>query len=382
MIEVSSAAGGLPVKVAFLFVSMPVGGAEDLCLSIARTLPPEIEPHFVCLRSLGVLGEESLALGLNVHLAPFFPTKRINPLGILRLACWFRDHGIKVVHAQTYHDQLFGVPAGKLAGIKTVAHQHKTLVGFDGRKGFFLKWIFRLVDHIITLSEDTRRDLIKALSLPEEKVTSLPNAVNPEDFHPVDHRGVVRASLGIEGGGFMIGSVASLHPTKNHQATVAAMALLSPKVSQKSLPKMRCMIFGEGTDRSMLEKLVSKNCLEDRMHLMGLKRPIAPWVQSLDLFVLPSHWEGQPMAILQALACQVPILASRIEGNIAVLGENHPGLFEPEDYSGYASLIEMAATDPLFRQSLLDAQNARPVPSLAGLAYTLAALYNRLVNVT
>jgi glycosyltransferase EpsD len=142
------------------------------------------------------------------------------------------------------------------------------------------------------------------------------------------------------------------------------------------------MIFGEGTDRSMLEKLVSKNCLEDRMHLMGRKRPIAPWVQSLDLFVLPSHWEGQPMAILQALACQVPILASRIEGNIAVLGENHPGLFEPEDYSGYASLIEMAASDPLFRQSLLDAQNARPVPSLAGLAYTLAALYNRLVNVT
>lgn len=88
------------------------------------------------------------------------------------------------------------------------------------------------------------------------------------------------------------------------------------------------------------------------------------------------------MAILQALACQIPILASRIEGNIAILGENHPGLFEPEDYSGYASLIEKAATYPLFRQSLLDAQNALPVPSLVGLADTLATLYKRLVNVT
>ena len=370
------------MKVAFLFVSMPVGGAEDLFLSIARSLPPEIEPHFVCLRSLGALGEESLASGLNVHLAPFFPTKRINPLGILRLARWFRDHDIKVIHAQTYHDQLFGVLAGKLAGIKTVVHQHKTLVGFDGRKGFFLKWVFRSVDHIITLSEDTRRDLIKALSLPEEKVSSLPNAVNPEDFHPADHRVAVRASLGIDGGGVLVGSVASLHPTKNHQATVAAMALLSPRISQKSLPQMRCMIFGEGADRSMLEKLVSENHLEDCMQLTGRKRPIAPWVQSLDLFVLPSHWEGQPMAILQALACQVPILASRIEGNIAILGGDHPGLFEPEDYSGYASLIEKAATDPLFRKSLLDAQNARPVPSLARLANTLAALYKRLVNVS
>jgi glycosyltransferase involved in cell wall biosynthesis len=362
------------VKVAFLFVSMPVGGAEDLFLSIARNLPPEIEPHFVCLRSLGVLGEEALESGLKVHLAPFFPTKRINPLGVLKLVRWFRERDIKLVHTQTYHDQLFGVPAGKLAGITTVVHQHKTLAGLNGRKGFFMKRIFRAADHVIALSEDTRHDLIKALSLPEEKVSSLPNAVDLSIFHPADHRDSVREGLGIETGTFLIGSVASLHPTKNHQATVSAMALLS----QKSPTGMKCMIFGEGVDRPMLSGMIAKNHLEDRVNLMGRKRPIAPWMQSLDLFVLPSHWEGQPMAILQALACQVPILASRIEGNVAILGKDHPGLFEPEDYPGYALLIEKAATDPLFRQALLDAQNARPLPSLAGMAGTLAALYSRL----
>lgn len=361
---------------------MPVGGAEDLFLSIARNLPPEIEPHFVCLRNLGVLGEEALRSGLKVHLAPFFPTKRISPLGILRLARWFRDHGIKVVHAQTYHDQLFGVPAGKLAGITTIVHQHKTLAELNGRKGFFMKRIFRAADHIIALSEDTRRDLIKVLSLPREKVSSLPNAVDLSVFYPADHPRLVREGLGIDGGGFLIGSVASLHPTKNHQATLAAMALLSSKISQESLSKIKCMIFGEGADRLMLEKLIEKNHLEDRVQLMGRKRPILPWMQSLDLFVLPSHWEGQPMAILQALACQIPILASRIEGNTAILGEEHPGLFKPEDHAGYALLIEKAATDPLFRKALLDSQNARLVPSLGGLAGTLASLYTRLDKVS
>ena len=353
---------------------MPVGGAEDLFLSIARNLPPEIESHFVCLRSLGVLGEEALKSGLKVHLAPFFPTKRINPLGILKLARWFRERGIGLVHAQTYHDQLFGVPAGKLAGITTVVHQHKTLAGFNGRKGFFMKRVFRAADHVIALSEDTRRDLIEALSLPPEKISSLPNAVDLSTFRPADHRGAVREGLGLEADAFLMGSVASLHPTKNHQATVGAMAFLSPK----SPTGIKCMIFGEGADRQMLSELIAKNHLEDRVNLMGRKRPLTPWMQSLDLFVLPSHWEGQPMAILQALACQVPILASRIEGNMAILGKDHPGLFEPEDYAGYALLIERAAADPLFRRALLDSQNARPLPSLAGMAGTLATLYTRL----
>lgn len=353
---------------------MPVGGAEDLFLSIARNLPLGIEPHFVCLRSCGPLGKEALSSGLKVHLVPVFPTKRINPFGVFKLARWFRENGIRVVHTQTYHDQLFGILAGRLAGIPTVVHQHKTLAGFHGRKGFFLKRIFRAADHVITLSEDTRHDLIKAVLLPAEKVSSLPNAVDLSVFQPPVNRDLVRSGLGINRETFLIGSVASLHPTKNHEATVSAMMLLA----QKGLTEIRCMIFGEGADQLMLREMIAKNHLEDRVKLMGRKRPIAPWIQSLDLFVLPSHWEGQPMAILQALACQIPILASRIEGNMAILGKDHPGLFEPKDHTEYALLIEKAAKDPLFRKTLLDAQNARPVPSLSSVAISLSTLYRRL----
>jgi hypothetical protein len=109
-----------PVKVAFLFISMPVGGAEDFLLSASNYLPDGIEARFVCLRTLGVLGEEAKASGLPIDVVPVFPTKRMNPLGMLRLARWFRTNGIQVVHAQSYHDQLFGVIAAKLAGIRSI----------------------------------------------------------------------------------------------------------------------------------------------------------------------------------------------------------------------------------------------------------------------
>ena len=358
---------------AYPFVSMPVGGAEDLFLSISRHLPSDTEATFVCLRSLGVLGEEALAEGRQIELVPVFPTKRITPLGIWRLSRWLRAKGIRIVHAQTYHDQLFSVLAAKLAGIPSVIHQHKTLDALNGRKGFLLKRIFQWADHIVTLSEKTRTDLIERLDLEPSKITSFPNAVDPAVFYPTTDQTAERASLGIDHVGFLIGSVAQLHPTKNHEATIEAAVSLGP-----TNPAFRVMIFGEGQSRGTLERLISERKAGDRIVLAGRRRPIAPWMRSLDLFVLPSHWEGQPMAILQALECGVPILASRIEGNIALLGEEHPGLFEPGDHREYAMLMAKAIQEPEFRVRLLAYQAGLSRPSLPSLAEGLAGLYCRL----
>lgn len=363
-----------PVRVAFLFVSMPVGGAEDFLLSASKYLPSNIEARFVCLRNLGVLGEEANLAGLPIDVVPVFPTKRMNPLGMLRLARWFRKHGIQVVHAQSYHDQLFGVIAAKLAGIRSIVHQQKTFLELKGRKGFFMRHVYRWADHVIALSEETRRDLITAFDLDPKEVSVVPNAIDPAVFRPVEDRLAVRSSLGLDPKEFLAGSVASLHPTKNHKATIEAMALLAQRGAL--LPKF--MLFGEGQDRPVLERGIQAHQLEGRLILAGRKRPVAPWLQSLDLFVLASHWEGQPLALLQALDCRIPILASRIEGNTALLSEDHPGLFKPTDHVAYADLLKRAVTDEAFRQSLIEFQEKLPKPSLPKLSLQLAELYTRL----
>lgn len=364
------------MKVAFLFVSMPVGGAEDFLLSASRYLPPGIEPHFVCLRKFGVLGEEAQKAGLNVDLVPVFPTKRMSPLGMLRLARWFRENDIKVVHSQSYHDQLFGVIAAKLAGIRSIVHQQKTFLKLKGRKGFFIRHIYRWADHVIALSEETRRDLIAAFALDPKEVSVVPNAIDPAVFQPAADRKGVRASLGFSAGEFLVGSVASLHHTKNHQATVSALVLLA----QKKVPLPKFMLFGEGEDRPLLERLITEKQLKGHLILAGRKRPVAPWLQSLNLFVLASHWEGQPLALLQALDCRIPILASRIEGNVALLTPEHPGLFDPQDAVEYAELLQRAFSEEAFREAILAFQASLPRPSLPQLSEQLAALYTRLAS--
>ena len=79
------------MKIAHIFISMPVGGAEDLAVGLARHMPPGIELEFVCLRSLGVVGEELRARGVPVHLLPVAPTRRLNLLGVWRLARWLQE---------------------------------------------------------------------------------------------------------------------------------------------------------------------------------------------------------------------------------------------------------------------------------------------------
>jgi glycosyltransferase involved in cell wall biosynthesis len=138
------------------------------------------------------------------------------------------------------------------------------------------------------------------------------------------------------------------------------------------------MIFGEGSERTMLERRILSNGLVEKLILAGRRRPVAPWIQSLNLFVLPSHWEGQPLALLQALDCRIPILASRIEGNTVLLGDNHPGLFDPSDAAGYACLIRRAVSNPGFREAILSFQESLPRPSLPQLSLVLAKLYARL----
>lgn len=353
---------------------MPVGGAEDFLLSASKYLPTSIDGRFVCLRKLGVLGEEARQANFPIDLVPVFPTKRMNPFGMLRLARWFHEQGIQVVHAQSYHDQLYGVIAAKLAGIRSIVHQQKTFLELKGRKGFIMRYIYRMADHVIALSEETRQDLIKAFRLVPNEVSVVPNAIDPAVFRPVNNRDMIRTRLGLDPKEFLAGSVASLHSTKNHQATIHAMALLR----EKGATMPRFLLLGEGQDRDALERGIADNHLVENLILAGRKRPIAPWIQSLDLFVLASHWEGQPLALLQALDCRIPILASRIEGNTALLTEKHPGLFEPTDHCAYADLLERAVNNEAFRKSLLEFQENLPRPVLPTLSLQLAELYRRL----
>ncbi len=353
---------------------MPVGGAEDLTIALAPHLAKKgIEPQFVCLRELGVLGEELRDRDQRVAVIPAARSKRWSPRGSWRFAAWLKQNRIDVVHSHTYHAHTCSVPAARLAGALSVMQQHKTI-----ERQTFHRWLttwilVRKASGLVTLSEKIRDDFAHSFGVPPDRIAVIPNGIDRIEFSPAKDKLAVRQRLGLPSDVFLVGSIASLRKVKNHEATIDVASSL-----MASHPELRVVLVGEGPDRVELEERVNALGLGAKIQFAGNQRPVSSWIQALDLFVLPSHWEGQSLAVLQAISCDVPILASRIEGNTHALGESHPGLFDQNNREEYRALVRRAIQSADFRSALRAAQSHRLVPDAVETADKLAEFYRFL----
>lgn len=365
------------LKIAHLYLSMPVGGAEDLTVGLMREMPPgwAIEP--VCLRELGIVGLELQKAGTPIHLLPVAPNKRLSLPGIVRLGRWLREQGFAAVHTQVYNAHVYGVLAAARAGLPAVMHHQKTFRGMRWHRLLMMKWLTRKVPAQITLSEQTRDDVVRELGADPGRVLVLPNAVDTARFCPPDDRAALRQSFGLNPNEFIFGTVASLTAPKNHAAN-----LVMWEAAQAQGLEATFLLCGEGAMRGELERTALQLGILGQFRFLGNQRPVHPWVRSMDAFVLCSTWEGQPLAILQALSCGLPVIASRIEGNVAVLGAGHPGLFDLGQPNDYVAKVLATRRDPAFRRAIVEFQHTRSpkVPSLRASASTLAELYRRIID--
>ncbi len=367
------------MRVAHVFVTMPVGGAEDLVFSIVKNSTVEQHAEVVCLRDLGVAGEAAEREGMVVTLLPLLKGrgKRFSPVAVWKLSRWFKQQRIEMVHTQVYNAHVYGVLAAWLAGIPSVMHHQKTFNRERRRRWWTMRALSKLAARQITLSEKTRGDVMEALAVPAEKTAVLPNFVDDSVYTPPQDRAALRRSLGLPVDAPLLGGIASLNTQKNHAATVRMMHALL-----KRLPSAQGMIFGEGPQRGELQAQIDALGIAGSFTLAGNKRPVVPWLQALDLMVLPSTWEGQPMVILQSLACGVPVVSSRIEGNTAVLGDDDPGLFDLNDEAAYVERVHSCLTDASFRRSLTQHQGRVQAaqPTFADFLNRLDSIYQSAVR--
>lgn len=362
-------------RIAFVFTSMPVGGAEDFALGVGPHLAPDFEAHYVCLRELGRLGEEAKTGGKNIHLLRVFPSRWITPWGVRRFGDWLRQENIALVHSQTHHAHVFATKAAARLGIPSVVHQQKTLEKLPPRRARIFRQCLDRCSQVVALSARTARDLTETCGLPESKISVVPNGIDREIFRPREDRAALRRELGLPAEGLLVGSVGRLHEHKSHQTTIEALAL-----ARREGIDVCAVLVGEGTQRSALENLARARGVADAVVFAGAQRPVVPWIQALDVFVLPSVWEGQPLALLQAAACGVPILASNIEGNTAVLGGDHPGLFAVGDAAWLAKLLATASRDPGFLLKLRESQQRIEIPWSDEAGRELSRIYRDLIG--
>src|SRR3989344_8805203 len=212
-------------------------------------------------------------------------------------------------------------------------------------------------DLIITNSEFDRQLAIKNNIIKPEKIIVIYNSLDFDNLNFLPKKEArkfiaskINNSQFIIPDSILVGAIANLYKNKGLIYLIFAMAKISDN-------HINAVIIGDGPEREILKKLIKKNNLENKITLIGYVPDAYKYLKAFDIFVLPSIKEGQPWTILEAMAAEVPIVATNIAGIPEMIENEKSGLLvEPADPFALASAIERILTHPSLAQEF--AKNA------------------------
>jgi glycosyltransferase involved in cell wall biosynthesis len=325
-------------------LSQRFGGASSRVLGLLSKLPPELSA-LACLDQ-GAITHQARELGLQVHT---IGRSKADPLITERLARLIREYDYQLLDTQNVQSKLWGsLAAGRTgAALISTINSWYTVEHGSSLKGRLYQFVElstnRNLDLYITVSSADRRRLLEAGIL-EGSIEWIPNAVEVDDASvPADREALIR-SFDLPEGSFVCCAVGRLVWAKGYEVLIEAIAQLAQK-----LPNLYCLIIGDGLQRVDLERQIEQAGLQGRIRLAGFRPPkeTLSIVKNCDVFVMPSHSEGTPIALLEAAALGRPILATHVGGIPDLVNDGEQALLiPPGDVSTLATGLSRLIDDP------------------------------------
>jgi glycosyltransferase involved in cell wall biosynthesis len=342
----------MPLRIAHILSSFDMGGQERVALDLAAAQVRR--GNTVAAVSLaplphGPLAAELRAHGVAVHGAPKDPSFDA-PL-VLRLADLLRNEGIDIVHTHNPQALAYGAPAGRLAR-KAVVH---TKHGVNPDRGRRL-WLRRIGGHLahayVAVSPATAEVARRNRECPPKRLRVIPNGVDLSVYRPdAAARRALRDELGIPAEAWLFGTVGRVSVEKDHALLVrAAGPLLGPNV--------RLVIVGDGSEMARVRDEAQRYA--PWIVLTGMRRDIPRVLASLDAFVLSSRSEGLPLALLEAMASGLAVVATNV-GGVADVVENGRAalLVPPGDEAALRGSLQRLLADRASARELAERARAR-----------------------
>jgi glycosyltransferase involved in cell wall biosynthesis len=313
-------------------------------------------------------GEDSMAfvaqeLGIDVLRIEQLG-REISPLrdlmATMRLARVIRRERPQILHTHTAKAGTVGRLAAILAGSRRppvvvhTFHGH-VLRGYFGptRSRFFLaleRWLAAHTTALIAVGPQVRDDLVALGVAPAERFTVIRLGIELEDRvrASADGRAETRRYLGLPSDRFVVGWVGRMTAVKRTEDILDAFR----RLRENGVDACLCMV-GDGPDRERLERRASEvGVIRDTLFL-GYQEDVAPYYAAFDALVLPSANEGTPVSVIEALAAETPVVATRVGGVPDVVRDGEEGfLVETGDTRELAERLTRLAHDPALRQRL------------------------------
>ncbi len=340
------------MRVLHLITRLPVGGAEKLLVEIVHRLDRSRYDSIVCcIQEKGELAVELEASGVPVLCLHRMQSKGFDVGAIVSLVGLLRRNQIGLVHSHLYHANLYGRLAALVAGVPAVATVHNTYAQRKLHRRIFNNLLSRVSAQVIAVSEEIRRDLLQYDWIAPDRIATIPNGIDVGRIETRMTRQQARERLGIADNELAIGCVGRLEEQKGHRYLLEALAMLNR--DRKLAGRFRLVLVGDGRLQRDLKDRASSLGVSEWTSFLGTRRDIAEILKSLDIFVMPSLWEGFSVAMLEAMAAGLPVVISDVGGVSQTLGENEYGIKVPAGNAAeLASAIRLLAEDPDGRASL------------------------------
>lgn len=194
----------------------------------------------------------------------------------------------------------------------------------------------------VSIARDVH-DELRGVGIAEDKIWDIPNGVNLNHFSPLaaEQRAARRKELALPEGRLVVFS-----GRLTHAKALDVLLNAWPTVVQ-AVPDAQLVLVGAGTLQSTLEAQATERGVRDQVHFAGGQSDVAPYLQAADSFVLSSRSEALPVALLEAMSCGLPCVATAVGGNVEVLSDGVSGRLVPvEDAAALAQGLIESLTDP------------------------------------
>lgn len=343
------------MRVVLVSESTGAGGVETVMAQIAAHADPDRFRFaaFLPLSTGGpILATRLRALGVDVAEQPW--SGRYDPSFVAALVRHLRRTRPDVAHVHLHHvyacEHLFA-PL-RIAGVPVLCSTDhidpEVRARLEPVRALLKRANLRLCDRSFVVSRSLERLLLDRYRAPPDRVERVGNGVDLARFVGLPDRPAVRTALGTAARDFVVLAAARLVPQKGIGSLIDAASALRARV-----PSLRVWIAGDGPLRSELEGMARSAGVADRVRFLGHRDDVPSLLAAVDLYVLPSLFEGLPLGVLEAMAAGTPVLATAVSGTPDVVEDGGNGvLVPPGDATSLAAAIESLAASPDLRRAL------------------------------
>lgn len=336
-------------KLMILTHDLAIGGLQQVVVNICKYIDrKQFDVSVLCLNSFGEFTADIQKLDIPVSCLP----KKANKpdyLSFIKVAKIFKEEKIQIVHTHNTQAFIDGVIAGKMTGVERIVHTDHARAFPDKRRYMFVEWLLsHFTDNIVGVSNHTGENLIKFEKISPQKIVIIPNGVDAEKLSKKIDIEQKRKELLIAKRYPIIGLGVRLTEQKGITYLLNAMPAII-----KKYPNITLLIAGDGPLGDELKREAQNLGLisEKYVRFIGARTDMHEIIKILDLYILPSLWEGLPMVILEALAVGCPVVATDVGGVMDAINDGVTGyLVTPGDHKQLENKIIKVLDDEAIRE--------------------------------